>query len=84
MALSQIRSELQRTGTSVKLKLSLQPDRGLQRVHVLLQCDNYSDVLATSAQVLCCHGSPSERTLACGLPPHCVRACVEALSSSVL
>ncbi len=52
MVLTQIRSELQKTGTAVRLELSLQPDSGLQRVHVLLHCDNYSDVLAASAQVL--------------------------------
>ena len=52
MALTQIRSELQNAGSSVRLQLVLQPDGGLQRVIVLLRCDNYSDVLATSAQVL--------------------------------
>ena len=55
MALTQIRSELQKTGTSVRLQLSLQSDSGPQRVHVLLHCDNYSDVLAATAQVLSCH-----------------------------
>lgn len=52
MALTQIRTELQNAGSSVRLQLSLQPDSGLQRITVLLHCDNYSDVLATSAQVL--------------------------------
>ena len=55
MALTQIRSELQKSGTCVKLQLSLQPGINVQRVHVLLHCDNYSDVMATSAQVLHCH-----------------------------
>ena len=72
MALSQIRSELQKSGASVKLQMSLQPDGGLQRVYVLLHCDNYSDVLATSAQVLCCHGLFPEFTLACHFYPHYV------------
>ena len=57
MALIQIRSELQKAGTCVKLQLLLQCESGQQRIDVFLHCDNYSDVLAACAQVPYCCGS---------------------------
>ena len=55
MALTQIRNELQKAGTCVKLQLVPLPTSGMQGLTVLLCCDNYSDVLAACAQVpYCC------------------------------
>lgn len=51
MSLAQIRTELQRAGPSAQLQLLVMSEGGSERVHVTLQCDSYSDVMATSAQV---------------------------------
>ena len=51
VALSQIRLELQKAGACARLQLMVQSGSGAPRVQVTLQCDNYSDVMATSAQV---------------------------------
>lgn len=51
LALSQIRSELQKAGPSARLQLTVQSGSSAPRVQVVLQCDSYSDVMATSAQV---------------------------------
>lgn len=53
MALIQIRSELQKTGRAAKLQLLVEADGSKDRVQVLLQLDNYYDVMATSVQVWC-------------------------------
>ena len=51
LALSQIRSELQKAGAGAKLQLTVQSGSSAPSVQVVLQCDNYPDVMATSAQV---------------------------------
>ena len=66
MAVAQMQRELQKAGPGVKLQLLVKREQGRERLQVLLQLDNYVDILATSAQVgLTCSGASEEDVTAC-------------------
>ena len=66
MAVTQMQKELQKAGPGVKLQLLVKHVQGKESLQVLLQLDNYIDILATSAQVgLTCSGASEEDVPAC-------------------
>lgn len=66
MAVAQMQKELQKAGPGVKVQLLVKHVQGIESLQVLLQPDNYFDILATSAQVgLTCSGASEDDVTAC-------------------
>ena len=62
--MTQMQKELQKAGPGVRLRLLVKHEHGKESLQVVLQLDNYIDILATSAQVdpTCSSASAEEAT----------------------
>ena len=66
MAVTQMQKELQKSGPGIKVQLLVKREQGNESLRVLLQLDNYIDILSTSAQVcLTCSHAPKQGATAC-------------------